>query len=1201
MSDSNNEEDLNFNELIGNLLSSHNEQEHHVELPEFNNNDDDLVDAVANAIQDIDELPQHDNNNNVNNNNNNENTTAITTTANNSNDSNSNNNNDNDDDGQEQEWAQLLQNGLLNEENSNEQLDQDDENLRKAILESLQGLSTTEAPSKPAKKSKKKKKKHRKVKEPQPDNNDDDTQALVEATLKAFEKELMASSEQAKPKKKKKKAPEKPKITIDPSELPDASYFRPSNKPKKPKKKRAPKKTPPAAQDDEFSKVLADMVNQVVNTSLNDESTAPTNEPPNEEPFDLNQIMQNAMAIAFQEQPHDKAVDSSVMEEFNKGLQNLNVPEVLSKPTSKKSRKKKSTSTKKKDREVVIKDIEVKTKVKPVKEPKEPAKKPQLKVKPKLPEKAVLKKIYLRTVKEVANISKRKIIKQNKLKRQTLKNELQKIREEKKALKKQAKEKIESERKELEEIVARGPPYPHDLRVTKKGKPKKPYRRWTPEELIKRKEKEELEKQKEALKPKKQKKVSKKKTKKLKKVPLSKLKKIPLFNGTSNSSLQPKLEEALTKLASQHNIRDIAGTIMQLPISQNHKINSMKTIEVKNEQNEENRIGLHPPWMLPLYPPLSLPPTVTKAPRQSIPSKSQDLSFTNRLMPSILAPIINTLKIAARNKVNNGASPEETTRHLMTILEHTKKSIASSLLSARKKNSQMATAPKADVPSIPIFTLARAPVKSGNETVATKAPASNDVSITDNREKSEPISVSQKVSESNKIESEQGENSHTSSDREHLSSSNDAGNPILVEDENAENSETQSNIAAGFDNQAKKETEIKQQISISNTEDNSRDTKQGIASKEDPWHDNIGKIVPTKEIVRIKDENMDEGAPKVMGLINIPLKPTDLETKAKTAPTIKVENIVETLVKQQFNVDVTAGADSDSKIDGKTASNISNIITSTIKDLIPKLDNEKSVTKPIERKVRLNKVLNLDGLVPPVPITKIEPVPIPLQIIPKKKEAPNKVNKPSKNKKMKPYNEKSPSMLLYSFSVPNVGFRRLALLKRAKKHLTEDELVILNKELGKARKRKWREANVIRNWVHDLRSRLRKNASALFDSDKEAEKNQWIEENFKKKCLESEFSQEDLAQSNASDDTKNNNTSSTTQVTENEFLNIIAVTLNKLDVARAIEAEVNAEVIKREATPTDRPTKKRKLSAKNPPANDNNTNIRQLTNIEVNI
>lgn len=87
----------------------------------------------------------------------------------------------------------------------------------------------------------------------------------------------------------------------------------------------------------------------------------------------------------------------------------------------------------------------------------------------------------------------------NKQKKEEERRLRQERKEQKKLKKLQEKEKKEKESRELEEIVAKGPPYPADLRLTKSGRPKKPYRRWTKEEMEARVQKSTEE----ALKPKK--------------------------------------------------------------------------------------------------------------------------------------------------------------------------------------------------------------------------------------------------------------------------------------------------------------------------------------------------------------------------------------------------------------------------------------------------------------------------------------------------------------------------------------------------------------------------------------------------------------------------------------------------------------------------------------------------------------------------
>lgn len=513
--------ELNLNELVGNLLAAsddnipilegntkndehqheNNEQETDDILPnlprvshladESQEHDNDLVSMVSHAIQSMDneeQGPAHDL--------------------------------QDEDHSREQEWANILRQGILQadqETNShaNDQkydetehflveeqtLDQDDENLRLAILDSLQHLDQEKKPKKKTTKkekklkekkksskkndkekdkSKKKEKKSKEKKEKKKNNNNNDvlnfedvikgfmdqsdpnqststttagtqapigdaeTQALVEATLKAFENQLIGSSatpttkpaslkKSTKPtahkfskslppplpmpffpiKQKRKirtKSADKTKVERFEKEPKEQEKEAAKKKKKKPTKKKEKKQD--EYNEDEFSKALAEMVNQVVNTSLIDtsqSSLAPTttedqvkskpskegsktkvankddtkhpyeavklhetkevsrkkdaeslsisksqtsghivevidkNDPEkttkkdttdvsqinSDEGFDLHQIMQNAMALAFQEQVQTQ-LDSSVMDEFNKELSETHLPSSIS-------------------------------------------------------------------------------------------------------------------------------------------------------------------------------------------------------------------------------------------------------------------------------------------------------------------------------------------------------------------------------------------------------------------------------------------------------------------------------------------------------------------------------------------------------------------------------------------------------------------------------------------------------------------------------------------------------------------------------------------------------------------------------------------------------------------------------------------------------------------------------------------------------
>ncbi|KAH3899469.1 Spp41p SCDLUD_004913 [Saccharomycodes ludwigii] len=101
-------------------------------------------------------------------------------------------------------------------------------------------------------------------------------------------------------------------------------------------------------------------------------------------------------------------------------------------------------------------------------------------------ERKKLKKCYHKCAKEVAHISSKKLTKwrvEEREKRNLLRAKERETRRQRRELLKKEKTRIETN---LEEIVAKGPPYPVYLKLKKNGEPKKPYRRYNDEEIAKR-------------------------------------------------------------------------------------------------------------------------------------------------------------------------------------------------------------------------------------------------------------------------------------------------------------------------------------------------------------------------------------------------------------------------------------------------------------------------------------------------------------------------------------------------------------------------------------------------------------------------------------------------------------------------------------------------------------------------------------------
>lgn len=490
------------------------------------------------------------------------------------------------------------------------------------------------------------------------------------------------------------------------------------------------------------------MVNQVVNTSLKDSSitTSPAaqdNKPEttagfvastqnqypstitsttdsgaaNDDTLDLNQIMQNAMAMVFQNQ-NDADFDENIVEDFNRGLGDLSVLDLLPQDNlsglDKKSSKnlskseKKSSILSKKSSKKASKDVSDTEKARISSKPKKPSKS-------ELSQEKKLRKRYSSIASEAASVARKKRWAKNKELKEKEKLERQAAREERRQKKKLEKQKLAEEQEELTKIVDRGPPYPPDLRLTKSGRPKKPYRRWTPEELLKRSQ--------EAEKPRKVNKERRKKDKKVK-IPSSTLRKIPLFNFVKDN-VQP---------GARHRLNDIEGSLSSIGLHRSPDGVRRVISRQKSEDNEwplsdsstsqnydthlktvvhKEKISFHPPWTIPSQPPFALPvarrkkiPNIKKYKKRNNNSprisKESMLSARNRIIPAILLPIINTLKAAAKSQTAAGATPEEARRRLAAIIQHAKSTVIKAALQARK-NSIQASSAKETTPGLAVI------------------------------------------------------------------------------------------------------------------------------------------------------------------------------------------------------------------------------------------------------------------------------------------------------------------------------------------------------------------------------------------------------------------------------------------------------------------------------------------------------------------
>lgn len=583
-----------------------------------------------------------------------------------------------------------------------------------------------------------------------------------------------------------------------------------------------------------------------------------------EEPFDMNAIMKNAMDMAFQNHESND-LDTSVIEEFNRGLGDMTIADILA-PKSLKA-KKKMISKKKSSAELddrgsdkskskliatksklpdkvnnnnhrlpsaavvtpsVVHETNLEEKKKDLKAKDNKTELTDLRVKT-LPSSQQIKvfkvnaggreavnhdasapilhkikfsnrsderqktmpvtktiettrmklsKQYLAAVNEAVSLVKKKRAALNKQKKEEERRLRQERKEQKKLKKLQEKEKKEKESRELEEIVAKGPPYPADLRLTKSGRPKKPYRRWTKEEMEARVQKSTEE----ALKPKKVKKVKKKKDKKPKKLSLNALKKIPLFN--LSKGLTP-LMASLSYLSDGKSSRKDSQNNNIVQKSNNMSSEEMAMNAAKNQKNATNItyydpscdaivrkeiIEYHPPWVIPNNPPLTLPvvtllrrdaidklvPSGKASKRKKKTSEYGTVSAREKMMSSILGPIVNTLKAAAKAKTASGASPEEASKYLATIIQYTKNTIVKALLNARSSQLQSIkteTSVRLDSPSltngsqtIPIFN-SRKIVNSGNREGNLISPKKGTITIDDKEDTTKKHAVPIKIEE----------------------------------------------------------------------------------------------------------------------------------------------------------------------------------------------------------------------------------------------------------------------------------------------------------------------------------------------------------------------------------------------------------------------------------------------------------------------
>ncbi|AGO10646.1 AaceriAFR460Cp [[Ashbya] aceris (nom. inval.)] len=953
---------------------------------------------------------------------------------------------------------------------------------------------------------------------------DEETQALVDATLKAFENELMGTgasnagkvSSSASAEKKKssalKKSKPKSKASIAAPLLfpppPKSHLGKSKKKDKVSDKKSAAKKKDSKSKnfyDEEvFSKALAEMVNQVVNTSFSDTqpqkkvAQAPTEGSSSmqtstgqylpkttksvgqdllysgaaravgEETFDLNQIMQNAMAMAFQEQVHDQ-LDPSVMEEFNKELSGVHYMD--GNAIANLRRKSLSSTDRSKHDRIFDSDRSRTPSISADSEDRfgNLARHAKLNLSPE----DIYKRKFLKVAKECASFARKRISQRNKESKEQMRLARRLQLAEKRRQKEERLKIQEAESKELEEIVARGPPYPPDLKLTKTGQPKRPYRRITPDEL----NRNLLGSDARTSKIRKQRRKEKKERKDmLRRIPLSTLKKLPLFN--------------FNKEANSSGLNDIEGSLAKIPLfahsdiqydddyTHGHSGLDLETTPKKTVVHKE-KLLFHPPWSIPEHPPYALPVArrkkktldhrsgrITKKRRMK--TRKATLNIGNRMIPAALFPIINTLKAAARATAAAGATPEQSRQHLGSMLQQARVTIAQALAIARSQNTKDYSA-----------------IRSTDDIRAAQ----------------------------------------------------------------------------------KEESKVKRipLFSLANIKKiDTKDTTADVAKIEDAENTTISAPEPSQTAPVMTEDSDSLESTRKFPESQTPVK---LEAGVSIPPVVQsseppMKDIVDNLVQQQLR-----------HANGSTAplpNNISTILSSTITNLLPNLDQLEKIDElptdvsigsqqPIKRNYRktasrFHSVLNLDDIAPltHLPGTSVNAIETQMQ-------APTMLQPSVSSSVLRTRTKKSPEpLLIHVFDLPSHDYRgnpmkTIPLMRRVKSFLGPDDLTLLRREINKERKRKWREANVEKNRGNDLRSRLNQRANALFGREESAEKRKWVDAQYKKRSLKLEADTAIPAESSPAP--RENQTS----VSDAEILNLIAVRLDKLDVAREIESEIQNE------------------------------------------
>ena len=1134
----------------------------------------------------------------------------------------------------EQEWANILRQGILQADEEirdqhvetyaepahrpteDQVLDQDDENLRLAILDSLQHLDQEKKPKKHSKKEKKSKekkktskkgdkekekskKKEKKSKEKKSSSNNDvlnfedvikgfmeqteaapavasqvepnapigdaETQALVEATLKAFENQLIGGPSTAKPKTSSTRKPPKTtshkfskslppplpmpffpitqkrkvksKSTEKAKEGQDKESQAAATSPKK--KKKASKKKEKKKDDyneDEFSKALAEMVNQVVNTSLMDNAQTaqvPTTEETKLEKtskkknksksksrsgddyapkgkskvpkdtkkkgtssskinqeikaipldpelvkesasqaavapdakdttdvshlstsdgFDLHQIMQNAMSMAFQEQVQNQ-LHPSVMERFDKELSESQFSDGLSRktigdrsvlrsrfvPPKKKKKEKKKGELKFNNIHGGLSNTKFSGSNKTNVGSKIVVFKPQ-KIKHELVNKGLstteerLRRKYSKIARECAKTAKRLTTERKKKLKEEHKMEKDRLKNHRKQLKEEQKINREQERKALEEIVSKGPPYPKNLCLTSAGRPKKPYRFYSAEEMKQRESMtvEELASF-DALNDTK---LSEKQQ--IKSIPLYKLKQLTLFN--------PNLPESTNRLNDIRGSLEKAGkrTVTKMPVRKEARRKQKYFFDpsVKTVVHRE-KIPFHPPWQLPVNPPFALP--VAKRPKShSVEkmSRRKRAIYQRTLLSNTLLPILQTLRAAAKATASVGVDPEKSKEHLRSMLQQARLTIAETLQKARSSSTSSLTDG-----SKPIFQEAREKEVS---TPTLSIPIMRTTSKVKTEEPKIPAFNSVSVQENNKAQS-------------------------LIPTE-------QSSIK-----------EIPLAVSKKRSSDETSDVsdiRQNVSQVIDKLSTLIPSLTKAKALPILAPPKKKQKSILNMDEVKIPLakakgpnfsKPT-LKSTMNTPKSV-------TIIKTE-----EPGTDS-SMFDTETA---------------PVLVQDTSPSKRVED----------------------VKVPIHPPVIQTSKKTTELFNK-------------------YHFDLPSVDsdgrpVKTIPVMKRVKQYLSAEDVKKLKKVKETYRKRKWRLANADKNKDLELRTRIKIAARKQFGEDESEAKRTWISTEYETRKIKLELDPEIKS-------------SAAVMVSDKELLNIIAVSLEKLEIARSIEHDIIEE------------------------------------------